>query len=110
MNFLINYDYPGNIRELKNITERMIALSKDGIVTVNEILMPIGNNVGKKFIGNGDIKTLKSARSNFEYNFISEAIKENNGNIAKTAEQLKISTRQLWNKINQYKIEWKNRE
>lgn len=110
MNFLLNYDYPGNIRELKNITERMIALSKDGVVTVNEILMPIGNTVEKKFIGVGNVKTLKKARSNFEYNFISEAIKENNGNVAKTAEQLDISTRQLWNKINQYKIEWKNRE
>lgn len=109
MNFLLNYDYPGNVRELKNITERMIALSKDGIVTVNDILMPldvIDQNVGK----DNSNKTLKDARSNFEQIYISEALKNNNGNVAKTADQLAISTRQLWNKINQYEIERIKRE
>ena len=105
MNFLLGYDYPGNIRELKNITERMIALSKDGVVTINEILMPIGCADKKKLINNNCEKALKKARSNFEKIFISEALKNNNGNVAKTAEALEISTRQLWNKINQYKIE-----
>ncbi|MDF2546767.1 MAG: two component, sigma54 specific, transcriptional regulator, Fis family [Anaerosolibacter sp.] len=104
MDFLLGYDYPGNIRELKNITERMIALSKDGVVTVNEILMPIGCVDKKKLINNNCEKTLKKARSNFEKIFISEALKNNNGNVAKTAYELEISTRQLWNKINQYKI------
>ena len=110
MNFLLQYDYPGNIRELKNITERMIALSKDGVVTVNEILMPIGNADGKKHIRNNYGKTLKDARSNFEHGYISEVLKNNNGNVAKTADELDISARQLWNKINQYEIEPKKRE
>ena len=105
MDFLLGYDYPGNIRELKNITERMIALSKDGVVTVNEILMPIGCVHKKKVINNSFEKTLKKARSSFEKIFISEALKNNNGNVVKTADELEISTRQLWNKINQYKIE-----
>ena len=104
MNFLLNYDYPGNIRELKNITERMIALSKDGIVTVNEILMPIGDFACVKTVESKADQTLKEARSNFEHDFISEALKNNNRNVAKTAEHLGISTRQLWNKINQYNI------
>ena len=41
IDFLLKYDYPGNVRELKNIIERMIALSKDGRITLNELLMPI---------------------------------------------------------------------
>ena len=32
MNFLLTYDYPGNIRELKNIVERLVVLSEDGII------------------------------------------------------------------------------
>lgn len=105
MDFLLGYEYPGNIRELKNITERMIALSKNGVVTVNEILMPIGCEDKKKLINNNCEKTLKKARSNFEKNFISEALKNNKGNVTKTADELEISTRQLWNKINKYEIE-----
>ncbi len=109
MTFLLRYDYPGNIRELKNIIERMIALSKDGVVTVNEILMPIDYDNNSKVC---DIsgKSLKVARSNFEQVYIQEALNNNNGNVAKTAEELEISTRQLWNKINQYEISREKRE
>lgn len=110
MNFLLKYDYPGNIRELKNIVERMIALSKEGVVTVKEILMPLDTQenlcMGEDISG----KSLKEARSKFEQTYIEEALKNNNANVAKTAEELEISTRQLWNKINQYDIEREKRE
>lgn len=110
MDFLLRYDYPGNVRELKNITERMIALSKDGVVTVSEILMPIESASAKEPLRSYCGKTLKDARSNFEQAFISEALKHNNGNVAKTADELAISARQLWNKISQYGIEISKRE
>lgn len=104
MNFLLNYDYPGNVRELKNIIERMIALSKDGIVTVNELLMPIVSKEKTMLVKNNCEKSLKDARDDFERNYIYEVLKNNHGNVAKTSDELKISTRQLWNKINEYKI------
>lgn len=110
MNFLLNYDYPGNIRELKNITERMIALSKDGVITINEILMPIGDVIEKNTTEQIGVKALKKARSNFECDFISKALKNNEGNVVRTAKELNISTRQLWNKISEYKIDCKKCE
>ena len=42
MRQLLAYDYPGNIRELKNIIERMIALSRNGKVTIAELFLPQG--------------------------------------------------------------------
>nr|WP_315023464.1 sigma-54 dependent transcriptional regulator [uncultured Aminipila sp.] len=110
MDFLLKYDYPGNIRELKNITERMIALSKEGVITINEILMPIGDVIEKNMIEQIGVKTLKKARSNFECDFISKALKSNDGNVVRTAKELNISTRQLWNKVSQYKIDCKKCE
>lgn len=110
MDFLLHYDYPGNIRELKNITERMIALSKDGIITINEILMPIGDVIEKNTTEQVGIKSLKKARSNFECDFILKALKNNEGNVVRTAKELNISTRQLWNKISEYKIDCKKCE
>ncbi|WP_432401543.1 sigma-54-dependent transcriptional regulator [Wukongibacter sp. M2B1] len=107
MNFLLKYDYPGNIRELKNIVERMIALSKAGIVTVNEILMPISCVDENMSQDNDYKKSLQNARSDFEKNFIEEALKNNNWNVSRTADELEISSRQLWNKINKYKMELK---
>lgn len=100
---LLAYDYPGNIRELKNIIERMIALSKDNQVTVGELLIPAVNSIKKNCIeGN---KTLRDARSEFESNYINKSLKNHNGNVTKAANDLKISTRQLWNKINEYDID-----
>lgn len=109
MNFLLNYDYPGNIRELKNVIERMIALCSDGVVSINDMLMPIDcPNIEPNAPLLGDEKTLRGARDNFESNFINKALSENNWNVAKTAKVLEISVRQLWNKINQYDIKLKD--
>ncbi len=112
MTFLLNYDYPGNIRELKNIIERMIALSRKGIVTVKEVMMPIklGDSIRETFEVSQASRSLKKARNNFERNLIANALKNNRGNVVKTAKELEISTRQLWNKISAYKINYKKGE
>lgn len=104
MDFLLSYNYPGNIRELKNVIERMITLSRDGVITIKDMLMPIDCKPTNQ--GNGVIeKGLKKARDSFEKKFIQDALAANKGNVTKTSEELKISTRQLWNKISQYKID-----
>lgn len=104
MAYLLNYTYPGNIRELKNIIERMITLCKDGVVTIHDMLMPI-DCPGIETIKQVQGKTLKRARECFEKDFIIEALSNNNGNVTKSAGELDISTRQLWNKINQFGID-----
>jgi transcriptional regulator with PAS, ATPase and Fis domain len=103
MDFLLGYDYPGNVRELKNIMERMIALSKDGHITMYELLMPVEKN--GKLLDLYKKRSLKEARSDFERNYIVEALRRNNVNVAKAAAELQISARQLWNKINEYAID-----
>ena len=37
MRFLLNYHYPGNVRELKNIVERLVVLSDNGVVRAEKI-------------------------------------------------------------------------
>ncbi len=105
MEFLLRYDYPGNIRELKNIIERMIALSKDGFIAKDDILMQIDCKKENEDVIINYKQTLKDARSEFERDFISNSLKLNDLNVTKTATKLGISTRQLWNKISQYNIE-----
>ncbi len=103
MDYLLRYDYPGNIRELKNIIERMIALSKDGRITLNDLLMPL--NKGDKELDLDKGKSLKDARSDFEKKYIYDILIRNKVNVVKASDELKISTRQLWNKINEYSID-----
>lgn len=102
MDFLMHYDYPGNVRELRNIIERMIALSINGRITMNELSM----NPDRLTAGSGDDteQDLRSARGVFEKNYITESLNKHEWNVEKTAASLGITSRQLWNKIKQYGI------
>ncbi len=44
--FLLDYDYPGNVRELKNIIERLVVLSEDGVITKDGL--PAGGGFKKE--------------------------------------------------------------
>ena len=110
MEKLLAYDYPGNIRELKNIIERMLALSIGGRVTLRELPSLCARDTeeysGKIPETSGDAQTanLRDARSRFEAKYIEKFLEKNGGNVDRTAKELGITTRQLWNKINQYDL------
>ena len=105
MDFLMTYDYPGNVRELKNIIERMIALSKDGHVTVAELLMPVNININEDNLRVDNKLNLRDARAEFEKKYIIEVLETTNGNVTKCALLLGITPRQMWNKIGLYEID-----
>lgn len=95
---LLRYDYPGNIRELRNIIERLVVLSENG-----EIL---AEDLPEHFSGEPtEGETLRSYRDQAEKVFIIKTLEENKYNMTKSAEQLGISRRQLFNKVEKYKIE-----
>ncbi len=102
MNYLMNYDYPGNIRELKNIIERLTVLSADGILRMN-----FGTGAGpKKDIGLShiEIKPYREAKKDFEINYLRNVLKHCNNNITQAANLIGISRRQLFNKIIEYNL------
>lgn len=97
LNVLMNYNYPGNIRELKNIIERLVVLSKDGVISISDISDEINMNVSNRLL-------LKDVRAAAEKKHIEKMLLVNDFNMTNTAEQLGISRRQLFNKINEYGI------
>lgn len=94
---LMSYDYPGNVRELKNIIERLAVLSNNGWISKDDVqLRPM-----KKVIG--DI-SLKEYRTQLEKEFIQSVLEKNNYNMTQSAEKLGISRRQLFNKVTEYNL------
>ena len=87
---LADYDWPGNIRELKNTIERMVILNQDASqdVIINEF------------------RNTKSPENlyEFEKEKIIEAIKRHSGNISKAASELGIGRNTLYRKMKKYGI------
>lgn len=100
MEALKRYDWPGNIRELKNIIERMIVLSsseKLSLHLVPEDVRRAEPSARASFSGGG-----VSNLSEMEKNAIKKALEEVKGNKSLAAKKLGISRRTLYRKIEEY--------
>ena len=105
MEILYSYVWPGNVRELKNIIERMVALSEDGVVAAEDLPVSLHVASGRRGVIVDQNLPLREARTAFEKQYIEKALQESGGNVTRCAGNLGITPRQLWNKINEYKID-----
>jgi len=97
IDYLFDYDFLGNIRELKNIIERLVVLSEDGIINKDTLFV-------EDRIDDEKTKSLKEFRNSVESKYIKKIISDCSGNITEAAKILNISRRQLYNKINDYNL------
>ncbi|WP_404452961.1 sigma 54-interacting transcriptional regulator [Virgibacillus necropolis] len=113
MNFLKSYHWPGNVRELENVLGRaMIYMdTNEEIIKLKHIptLNP-GNAIRIQDIERFDINqgTLQDAVEKFEETYIKQVYQANHYNKTKTAKELNISIRNLYYKMDKYRIEKTN--
>lgn len=110
----LNYAWPGNLREFRNVVRRAVLLTSSG--KINSKVLPweitqatlqpeFANNVSANHsVQNTGIKEvdLKDAAAKAEYETIMNVLKEVNFNKTKAAEILKIDRKTLYNKIKIY--------
>ena len=102
MDALLNYYWPGNIRELKNMVKRAVLLASDEI-TMDCLPSQIKSTDAAPPCKN--IKALSTKIEAIEKETIEHLLKKYAGNKKKAAEELKISRKTLYNKVKRYKIE-----
>ena len=105
---LKNYHWPGNVRELKNLMERVVILVDKEEIDEHDILKHL--KLEKDFSQDIDsiinkFSNLSEAVKFFEKKFIETKIRENNGNISKTAKEIGMTRRNLYRKIKTLGIE-----
>ena len=99
MNLLMDYHWPGNIRELFNVLERMRIEYGDEVPTISKVKsMLIGLEDSRK---KGEEL---SYREQTEREQMMNVLRETKGNISKMAEQLGISRSTCYRKLKKYKL------
>ncbi|MBZ9686481.1 sigma-54-dependent Fis family transcriptional regulator [Clostridium estertheticum] len=96
MDYLINYDWPGNIRELENVIERIVNSEVIQMNLYNEVPLEEKKSIDL-YVGN----TLEQ----MEKHYITEVIKEVNGNMSLAAKILDIARSSLYRKVEKYEID-----
>lgn len=102
MQCLLCYDFPGNVRELKNIIERVSVLSP-GPVIIPEDMPADLRSTGPQ--NNGATMLLSEAMAKAEKQYIVNALHQSGGNRTRAAGALGISRKNLWEKMKQHRIE-----
>ena len=103
MTILIEHEWHGNVRELRNVVERLIVLSECESISANKTRHAIKQNIPHQ--ENLHTKTLCEAREGFERDFIFKTLIANNWKILETADVLGIDRSHLWKKMKRYGIE-----
>ncbi len=105
LDFLRNYDYPGNIRELENLIEQGVALAEDGIIRRDDIITPEMDQGGPRE-SNGGQRQLQDVVDEAERAHIEATLREVDGNKERAAEVLGLSSTTLWRKMKRLNVVW----
>ncbi len=102
----MTYDYPGNVRELRNMIERAIVLASGPLITVED-LPPLGGNrvSDDSYVAEMMELPLEQAVASLERRMILRALARASGNKAEAARILGIHRQRLYSKLKELGVE-----
>ena len=96
---MIAYAWPGNVRELQNIVERLVLMTASEVIDVDDLPAQVVSPGREKLLRGLSSPKLADARSAFEREFLEEKLRENEGNISRTAEVVGLARETLSRKL-----------
>jgi two-component system nitrogen regulation response regulator NtrX len=109
---LQQYEWPGNIRELRNLIERLMIMVTGSTIEATHVAVFLQSKPGMQAtapsaaaLAGRSYDSLREARNAFEREYISRKLREHNWNVSKTAEDLKIERSHLHRKIKLLNVE-----
>ncbi|HSR61935.1 MAG TPA: sigma-54 dependent transcriptional regulator [Gammaproteobacteria bacterium] len=110
-NTLRGYDWPGNIRELKNLVQRLLILGNHEDIDVEELASAMGStsteSVNLEYNANFELP-LRQAREQFEKAYLQYKLEQSKGSVSKVARAVGMERTHLYRKLKSLGIEIKN--
>ena len=98
----MNYDFPGNVRELENAIEHAFVICAGDTIRLDDLPPQlVATAASQPPLADGRTRPLEDA----EAEVIRNALARNHGNYKLTAAELGVSRNTLWRKIKHYKID-----
>jgi two-component system NtrC family response regulator len=101
---LMKYNYPGNVRELENIIERGVVLTRGNVITLNDLPMNIKGFKDERTLAALREGSLTEQVEALEKQLIFDALQESDGNQTKAGKLLGLTERNLRYKLKKYNI------
>ena len=98
MEVLLNYDYPGNIRELENIIEHALIVCRDKVIEIDHLPLAFQRSMAVPLPATGN-RTFGKEIELSERNLILETLQKHNWNKGQTAAALQVNRTTLWRKM-----------
>ncbi len=107
---LRQYSWPGNLKELKNVVERILIVTPGRVISADDVPNlsgdpSVGNSHHLAPEGSHNRSAIREAREDFEREFIIQKLEENDWNISRTAELIELERSNLHRKIKSYGID-----
>ena len=106
------YNWPGNIRELQNVIERAVVLTRDKEIGLDDLpdtirpartVVPVPSPTAPA--DDAALVPLREAKAAWEKSYLERALMRHRGNISRTAETIELARKNLQEKIKQYGID-----
>ena len=108
MQILCTHEWPGNVREMENLIERLVILKKDGLIDVSDLPPELSNSPAEQLLPENIFPSegvnLKGILEQIEIKLIKQALNRSGGNKAKAAELLQLKRTTLVERLKKLGI------
>ncbi|MEM7353801.1 MAG: helix-turn-helix domain-containing protein, partial [Acidobacteriota bacterium] len=104
LEYLKTLPWKGNVRELKNLVERLLILSPDAVIGKQDVISSAGGaqpEISESLLA---VKTLREFRDLSERLFLLHKLEDNGWNVTQTAQSVETPRSNLYKKMEQYDI------
>ena len=99
--FLKDYEFPANVRELKNLAERLVLLFHGKVVNISDLQLSPQGEKENLF----SVQNWREAKKRFEKEYLKRKLIETGGDIKKISKLINLDISNIYRKIKEYNLE-----